>query len=165
MNSRKPLGLIALMSVLLTTLNLASYTLSVPTYSQSPLDVTITTLDRNFAERAEFYIGEIVYFKVTVIGRIGYYLEEEYHYIVGPTTYYVFVQVETPTHEYPFLFVDPNRLINPGETFVETPGWWIPYGAMKGDYIAHVYLTNGWPSEEGVWIAYALAEITFTVKE
>jgi len=164
MNLRKLLGLLVLIFVLLIPLNLASYALSTPAYPQSPLDVLITTLDKTFAERDEFFTGEVVYFKITVIGRTGYYLDEVWHDITWPTTYYVFVQVQTPTYEYPFLFIDPDRTINPGETAVETPGWWIPYGSIEGEYTVYVYLTSGWPSEEGVWRVYAINSTTFTVK-
>jgi len=138
--------------------------LGVPATSKSPLDVQIATLDRNFNPKTSFYTGETVCFNVTIIGRTGYYYETGWYSFTQPTTYFVFVQVRNPEYEYVFLFVDPNRVISPGEVYVETPGWWIPYGSPTGTYTVTVYLTNGWPAEVAVWTAYAYDAATFEVR-
>jgi len=135
-----------------------------PAYPESPLDVTVETLDRNFNPKTTFYTGETVYFKVTAIGRTGYYYDTYWYAFTEPTTYFVFLQIKNPRAEYIFLFVDPNRVVNPGETSIETPGWWVPYGSPEGTYTVTVYLTNGWPAEVAVWIAYAYDSTTFEVR-
>lgn len=156
-------------SIIMTLLTLvimssATYAYATPE-EYKPLEVYAETLDMNFAKRTEFYTGEIIYFNVTIVGKVGYYYyAERWYYYVRPTTCFVFVQVVSPTMELPFLFVDPNRVISPGEVFTETPGWWIPYGSTTGTYEAYVYLANTWPSAAVTWIFYDMAVVEFTVR-
>jgi len=159
------LGSIIMVLLTLVIMCSASYACGAPEVV-SPLEVYLETLDMTFAKKTEFYTGEIIYFNVTIVGKVGYYYyAEQQYYFVGPTTCFVFVQVESPIMEYPFLFVDPNRVISPGEVFTETPGWWIPYGAVPGTYKAYVYLCNTWPSAAVTWIFYDMATVEFTVRE